>query len=259
MPSSRTSSGFRSGERTGTRTPLATGDDSIRIHSCHSPLREVEILHDRLLELFERDPDLTPGQILVTTPDIETYAPFVRAVFDAPGREHDRIPYSIADRSVRKEGSVIDAFMALLDLDRERFSLSRVLAVLETPSALRRFNLTEQELETLRRWTDETGIRWGLDGRDRGRHDLPPLEENTWSAGLHRLLLGYAMTDNGGPPFEGILPYDRVEGGDTETLDKLLEAAFPMFECLPSLDRPRTPEAWGPRPHGSPGALLRPG
>jgi len=35
-------------------------DASIQVHSCHSPMREIEVLHDRLLFMFEQDKNLRP-------------------------------------------------------------------------------------------------------------------------------------------------------------------------------------------------------
>mgnify|MGYP006286083951 CR=1 FL=1 len=228
----------------GQRTRLPPADDSIRVHSCHSPLREVEILHDRLLAWFERIPDLRPSEILVTTPDIETYAPFVRTVFDAPETDRKRIPYSIADRSLRTESELIRTFLALLDLGRERYSLSRVLGVLESPSVMNRFQLSETDFETIRTWAVETGIRWGLDEEDRAGRGLPAFRENTWAAGLQRLLMGYAMAGGEVRAFGGILPYDHVEGGDALVLEKLLEFASTLFELLPGLEQPAPPGVW---------------
>jgi exodeoxyribonuclease V gamma subunit len=49
--------------------------------SYHSPMREIEVLHDKLLAMFEEDPDLLPKNIIVMTPGIDTYAPYVQAVF----------------------------------------------------------------------------------------------------------------------------------------------------------------------------------
>ncbi|RME32592.1 MAG: hypothetical protein D6786_10150, partial [Gammaproteobacteria bacterium] len=46
-------------------------DDSIQLHVCHSPVREVEVLHDRLLGLFDGRPGLQPDQVLVLLPDPE--------------------------------------------------------------------------------------------------------------------------------------------------------------------------------------------
>lgn len=36
-------------------------DSSIHIYSCHSPMREIEVLHDQLLDMFENNPGLMPG------------------------------------------------------------------------------------------------------------------------------------------------------------------------------------------------------
>ena len=83
---------------------ISSEDLSIQIHSCHSPMREVEVLRDQLLRMFEEDPGLLPKDILVMMPDVETYAPYIQAVFDTPQEDARRIPFSIADRSIRKGG-----------------------------------------------------------------------------------------------------------------------------------------------------------
>ena len=51
-------------------TDANTADGSIQVHSCHSPMREIEILRDRLLDIFERNPQLKPRDVIVMTPDI---------------------------------------------------------------------------------------------------------------------------------------------------------------------------------------------
>ena len=98
-------------------------DNSVSIHSCHSPMREVEVLYDFLLDVFNQDPALQPRDILVMTPDIETYAPFVRAVFDAPGEEAQRIPYAIADQTIRRQSTLVKTYCAILELGKSRFSV----------------------------------------------------------------------------------------------------------------------------------------
>mgnify|MGYP006164498815 CR=1 FL=1 len=44
-------------------------DTSIRFHIAHSAQREVEILHDQLLQRFSADPTLRPRDIIVMVPD----------------------------------------------------------------------------------------------------------------------------------------------------------------------------------------------
>ena len=63
------------------RLQLRDDDRSLELHIAHSPLREVEILHDQLLARFAVEPELTPDQVVVLTPDIERYAPYIEAVF----------------------------------------------------------------------------------------------------------------------------------------------------------------------------------
>ncbi len=66
------------------RRAIPPGDVSLQIHCCHGAMRELEVLHDRLLDLFERLPGLMPKDILVTMPEVETYAPYIGAVFNLP-------------------------------------------------------------------------------------------------------------------------------------------------------------------------------
>lgn len=63
------------------RRVIADNDRSLTFHSCHSPQREVEILQDYLLNLLENDPSLTPRDIIVMVADIDSYSPYIQAVF----------------------------------------------------------------------------------------------------------------------------------------------------------------------------------
>jgi exodeoxyribonuclease V gamma subunit len=172
-------------------------------------MREVEVLHDRLLALFTAAPDLEPSQVVVMTPDIETYAPYVEAVF---ATAEPRIPFNISDRSAEQESTLAATFMALLELPGSRYDANRVLAILDEPSVQRRFSLSESDLETARRWVRESQIRWGIDAPHRARFGLPATHEHTWRFGLDRLLLGYALPGGNERLFADVLPYDEVEG-----------------------------------------------
>ena len=44
-------------------------------------MREVEVLHDYLLDLFNQDPNLTPKDVVVMVADINQYTPYIQAVF----------------------------------------------------------------------------------------------------------------------------------------------------------------------------------
>ena len=194
------------------KTRIATDDYSIQIHTCHSPQREVEVLHDQLLALFSRHHDLKPADVIVMTPDIDTYSPHIEAVFDVI-KDQRRIPYTIADRQPSSENPLLEAVLALLDLPRSRFQANRLLALLEYPAIQRRFELNSGDLQRIHYWVKHTGIRWGIDRESRAKLSLPATHEHTWQSGLERMLLGYALAKED-VIYEQILPYLDIEGSD---------------------------------------------
>ena len=97
--------------RSDNKRPLDPLDSSITFHVCHSPQREVEVLHDRLLAMLEEDPTLTPRDIIVMVADIDSYSPFIQAVFgSAPADRY--LPYAISDRRARQSHPVLEAFIS---------------------------------------------------------------------------------------------------------------------------------------------------
>jgi exodeoxyribonuclease V gamma subunit len=218
---------------------IKSNDTSVIFQSCHSPMREVEILHDQLLGFFdqfaENDP-IEPRDILIMAPDINDYAPLIRAVFDAGNSTDNKLPYSISDQSIKKTSKYIDAFFEILSLLKSRFSSIDVFGLLKTEPVKNRFAINDHELSILENWIDQTRICWGIDQNHKKNIDLPDYSENTWRAGLDRLLLGYATPGDDNVLFENILPYGNIEGNDTELLGKFLdytENIFAMAEIIP--------------------------
>jgi exodeoxyribonuclease V gamma subunit len=196
--------------------PVAESEANIAIHVCHSKMREVEVLHDQLLAIMKDHPDIGLRDIIVMMPDVGEYAPFIEAVFKGTW------PYTIADRSLDEESPILVAFRTLLTLPDLRLTATEVMDLLEIPTISRRLGLLEEDLVTLTRWIDESGIRWELDGNEKAsRWQLPADDSNTWRFGLDRLLLGLAMEPDAGP-WQGILPLP-VTGADSELLGKLCD------------------------------------
>jgi exodeoxyribonuclease V gamma subunit len=226
------------------RVTVSVDDRSIVLHSCHSPMREVEVLYDQLLECFETMPDLRPRDILVMTPEIEKYAPLIRGVFGYPEKDSLRIPYSLADRHPRSESLPIDTFLTLLELPGSRYTAPQIFALLGSRALRRRFHFREEDLSLIRDWIEETAIRWGVNAADRARVGLPALDANTWRHGLTRLLLGYAMEGRGKHLFEGILPHDEVEGDGAEVLGRFLAATEGLFRLTEDFEHSRPLIDW---------------
>jgi exodeoxyribonuclease V gamma subunit len=223
---------------------LSEDDGSISVHSCHGPMREVEVLHDRLLDLLTRAGSThEPHDIVVMTPDVDAYAPFIEAVFDRARGAH-YIPYRISDRSVRADSPVIDAFQRMLGLVGGRAEASLVLDLLNLTPIQRKFGVDPNELEQVTEWVLASGIRWGIDEEHRQRHGQPKERQNTWRFGLDRLLLGYAMPTAGRGLFEGVLPFEEIEGKSAELLGSVAHFAEALFSTLRNLEGRRSLALW---------------
>ena len=185
--------------RDGRETPRpASASHHIQLHDCHSPMREVEVLHDRLLALFDEDATLTPRDVVVMMPDVGEYAPLIEAVFGAQrqGERDSSIPWAIADRSLADEAPLLRSVLQLLQPRVSRFTANEVMDLLDVPAIRQRFGFVVDDLPLLRSWIEQAGIRWGLDGSHRARLDLPAFRENSWAAGLERILLGVALGED---------------------------------------------------------------
>jgi exodeoxyribonuclease V gamma subunit len=224
-------------------TPMAIAQDdrSVQVHACHGPMREVEVLHDRLLALLDEDPALEASDIVVMAPDIETYAPYIEAVFDTA---EPRIPFSVSDRSAQHVSTLAATFSALLDLAGSRYEVNRVLGLLDEEAVRRRFGLPEGDLDAVARWVREAGIRWGIDAAHRARLNLPATPEHTWRFGLERLLLGYALPAGGERLFMHVLSYDEIEGSLGETLGRFASFAEAAIAIDATLTHPRPLAQW---------------
>ena len=222
-----------------------TVEDSLQIHVCHSPLREAEVLHDRLLAVFDAHPDLEPADVLVLTPDLDTYGPAIEAVFAAAGR----IPCNVA-RARAAESRTLRAFLDLLSLPGSRHGAEPVLAPLAAPATGARFGIGDADVAAIRTWVREAGIRWGVDEAHRGEEDLPEIADHTWRRGLRRLLLGYAMAD-AGEPVAGLVPCRAGAGGfdggemDGELLGRFVSYCEKVFGLRARLGGTRRPARWG--------------
>ncbi|HBX55241.1 exodeoxyribonuclease V subunit gamma [Pseudomonas sp. UBA2684] len=229
------------------RLVLREDDRSLELHIAHSPLREVEILHDQLLARFAADPALTPDQVVVLTPDIERYAPYIEAVF-APREGVPRIPFSLADRSLRAEIPLIEAFLNLLALPESRFAAEEILTGLEQPAIARRAGIEAEDLPLLRDWLREAGVRWGRDGAHREQLGLPADAAFTWRQGLDRLLLGFAappqLAGLGAPLLGDSWPLDALEGGRAQLLGRLVAFVERLAALAQQLQRARSLSEW---------------
>lgn len=220
------------------------GDRSVQVHSCHSPLRELQVLRDHLLDWFAHDETLSPGNVLVMLPDIEAYAPFVGGVFDPAEAGAPAVPYTLAGQGARGQSPMVDAFVSLLRLPSSRWTTTGILTFFETSAVRRRFGIEETDLPQIRQWIQGAGIHWGRDAAHREELGLPAFSGHTWEEGRDRWLLGYAMDDEPSGTVGGLWPCAGIEGTSTELLGRWLDFQEQLFATLAALSEEHTLEGW---------------
>lgn len=206
-----------------------TTDSSISVHNCHGPSRQVEVLRELLVGMLQDDPTLQPRDIVVMCPDIEAYAPLIEAAFGLgdivevthPGQ---RLRVRLADRSLVQTNPLMSVVAALLNLAAGRAEASRILDFLALPPVRRRFSFTDDDLEKMVDWVEETGIRWAFDASRRAEYGLEGYAQNTWQFGLNRLLAGVALSDDSQMWLGQTLPLDDVGSSDIDLVGRFAEA-----------------------------------
>jgi len=232
--------GARVREGTLPRLLVSRRDRSIEVVSCPSPVREIEMLKDRLFALFSEVPDLSPDDVVVLAPDIGRYAGIIRSVFGSEGgdgRGEDRepkIPFAISDRKELLEEPAFEALLLLLRLPRTRLTAPLAFRLLSVPSLAERFGLSGIRSSRLQEILQRAGFRWGLNGSDRP-NPYAGRREQTLEEGRDRILLGYACGEDGlgrdFPLTPLVLPEDR-EGAIGGGIARFVETLEDSLACL---------------------------
>ncbi|QIM67441.1 exodeoxyribonuclease V subunit gamma [Mannheimia granulomatis] len=229
-----------SSENQATITELSN-DHSIQIHACHSPMREVEVLHNQLLNLFEKDKTLLPKDIMVMSPDINKYAPYIDAVFSryaGANRDPRYIPFSLSDQAFTQIDPIIASFLQLLAMKESDFKAEDLFDLLEINAIAERFHFNQEHIHTLRTWAKKAGIRAGLD------INRPHWQNyNSWENGLNRLLLGSSLKEENGI-WENTLAFGDSYGLNAELVGGLADFISHLLEWVKLLQQPHSLIQW---------------
>ncbi|MCB1111577.1 MAG: exodeoxyribonuclease V subunit gamma [Chlamydiia bacterium] len=187
------------------RTPnphdrIDINDNTIQVHISSSKLREVENLYDALVKIIDSD-NIAPHDIIVMAPNIMDYEPYIKSVF---GKEESVLRFQIMDLKIPSQSIFIQSFLHLLSLPKGRWNAADLLQLLDYAPFRRKHNISSEEVQTIREWTQESGIRWGYDADDRNArlkraHFRSGMADNsnagTWKFGFSRLLNSIAADD----------------------------------------------------------------
>lgn len=228
------------------------GDGTVTVHSCHGPARQVEVLRDALLRVFADDPTLQPRDVIVMCPDVESYAPLVRAAFgqwsldsSEPGHPAHALRVRLADRAQRSVNPMLGVIGTLLELADGRVTVTEVLDLAAAEPVRFRCAFDDDDIERLREWAAETGARWGIGQRQRQAFGLGDFAQNTVNAAVDRILLGVAAGESTEDWLDLALPLDDVDSNDIDLAGRFAEFVDRLAVCLRDLRGPTLTEPAG--------------
>lgn len=174
-------------------------DQTIEVHAASSPMRQIEILKNCLIDLMDKK-GFTPEEIVVMAPDIGEFSPFIAAQLDPEG-----IPWQVMEVEAWRQNGPVRSFLTLLDLAAGRWDAASFLQLLESPEFQKKQKLTVEEISTIRRWMEKAGILWGKNSEHRdwalmqdqarlGMADKGAV--GTWQQGIERLLFALTTKDS---------------------------------------------------------------
>ncbi|MEB3983555.1 exodeoxyribonuclease V subunit gamma [Mycobacterium sp. 663a-19] len=228
---------------------LAAADRSVQVHSCHGPMRQIDVLREVLLGLLADDPTLQPRDIVVMCPDIDTYAPLIVAGFglgDVAGDTHPahQLRVRLADRSPTQTNPLLGVAAELLAIAGTRVTASQVLNLAQAKPVRARFGFTDDDLDAITEWVCSANIRWGFDPEYRRPYGLAKVVHNTWRFGLDRILTGVAMSDDSQAWLGTALPLDDVGSNRVELAGRLTEYVERLQRIIESLSRTQSLADW---------------
>ena len=233
--------------------PLTLGDSSLVFQMSHGLTRELEILHDQLLGLFDasnRREKFQPYEVLVMMPDLDAACPVIDAVFGQYDKYDERfIPYAIAEQSLLGAHPLIDSLKWLINMGSSRCQLSDLLTVLRTPCIAHQFGLKDNDFEQLEFWLKDSGMRWGLHSEQKANLGFSDSEElNTILFGIRRMLLGYTNAEQSPIEFKlqglEISPLSSVAGLDAEVVGCFVSFVEVICNWWANSQEAKSPQKW---------------
>jgi exodeoxyribonuclease V gamma subunit len=212
-------------------------DGSICINSCFTPAREVEALYNYLVSLVDKAKEkLSPRDVVVMVGDIDTYAPYIKAVFkNAPYKFN----FSIADESFTSNDTIAAALIGLMEMNSHNLTAENVLQLLDFGYIRKRFKISD--LTLIRKLLNQANIRFGIEGS---------LEDESvyvsWKYGLERIILGICIS--GSEEYETdhhtLFPLDMVEGSAAEEVIRFVHFVEVLIASIQHRDRQRNLTDW---------------
>ncbi|WP_253254721.1 exodeoxyribonuclease V subunit gamma [Buchnera aphidicola] len=219
-------------------------DDSISINICYNKKNEIEVLYQKLLTFFNKNPKIKAGDIVVTSFSLNTYTTYINSIFKSKNKK-EIIPFYISKKHSDKTEKILFVFNKILDLSNIRFNNEEILDLIEIQDIRDNFNISEEEINILHEWIKKANIRWGLDKKQKSNIISPKTDQNTWFYGIKKLLVSYAINEEE-KVWDNILSFTSINTSRTELIGKLINLIKTLDKWREKLLFSKKIKSWRP-------------
>ena len=210
---------------------------SLKVNVCHNAMREVQVMFNELAHILNNNPDTSLGDILVTAPDIDDYAPYIKAVFDnelvqrADG-EQVRLGYSLTGNRRHKNYKILETLQLILNAPYH-LPVSYLLEILAQNEIQLNLEISANDIDLIKSWLKANAVHFGYDATDYaelGYHDYPV---HSFKQFLNNLVLGACLNQtimSSGdrlPLYHSAagdyVPYDNLDNAQIKLVNKLIK------------------------------------
>ena len=179
-------------------------DKSLLFLKSPGKYRQVELIRDHILQLFSDDIEIQPRDILIMTPQVDSYAPIITSVFNNIDKNTTQLPWVITDKSQEDKVGLIHFVLNLFEISASRLTASIFENLLINPALRTQQNISIDEVSDIIKSLQSAGFTWGLDSSERFGEETHSL---CWC--LERFLLGLVLPDNPINGISNISPYSE--------------------------------------------------
>ncbi|WP_413678196.1 exodeoxyribonuclease V subunit gamma [Prochlorococcus sp. MIT 0916] len=179
-------------------------DKSLLFLKSPGKYRQVELIRDHILQLLSNDKEIQPRDILIMTPQVDSYAPIITSVFNNIDHNTTQLPWVITDKSQEDKVGLIHFVLNLLEVSASRLTASILENLITNPALRTQQNISIDEVSDIIKNLQSAGFTWGLDSSERFGEETHSL---CWC--LERFLLGLVLPENPINGISNISPYSE--------------------------------------------------
>lgn len=176
-------------------------DNSLRIHSCHSLQRQLEVLRGEIIHWLNQPPDKTADKkqladILILLPNLEQHQNIVQAVFpDGVGTDGYHLPARLTGVAPNSVSHLWQAIIGFYQLSHQRFNAQQVFDWLMLPELHQTYGLSYEQMQRGCDLLVQAGFIRGINEAhlQQGLHPNDTDTRFCFSYALDRLVIGLLM------------------------------------------------------------------